>query len=302
MFIVKGTAKQNSIRRTEPADECTARLGMTIRRLRNVTNISQVELGNILDIHQTAICRIEKGSQTLTPSQLKTIATHFEVTLDSLLAGDIDYWHVAEKFGQDLPIPKEYRELAHSKVRELLPALEYSRHIQGGTYTDGLLSSLKLNGSYLLNPDQSIGVRCNLDILRHMIHDGHLNSAENLKLLTAQARRASAQGFLHHVYETQTSSIRLIQAWIVNSHHYESNFRYEIESLDPTSLVLSVSPNPHMTSVPYRDATLGDFLCRYKKGYFENFPAYINSKPLQLDEVQCHFHGAPSCVYRLRAV
>lgn len=47
------------------------KLGRTIRMSRRILRISQEKLGKGIGVHQAAICRVELGDQTLTPTQIR---------------------------------------------------------------------------------------------------------------------------------------------------------------------------------------------------------------------------------------
>src|SRR5689334_21365106 len=78
-------------------------LGNVIYNLRKAGKVSQETLGRILTLHQTAVCRVEQGSQNLTPEELYITSKFFDVNVDALLTGEIDYWRVAERFGRKPP-------------------------------------------------------------------------------------------------------------------------------------------------------------------------------------------------------
>ena len=276
-------------------------LGETVKRLRKCAHISQERIAEVLILHQTAVCRVELGLQSLQPWHLQKLADLYDVRVTALLSGQINYWQVAERFGQTPPFPKRYLELVFGKVRQLLPMLQFMQQQKGQAVTKRVLTELDLDMNYLRGPDQPIGVNCSLDIMRQLIKLGILND-RTLKALVDETRTESVQGFLHSLYQTQSSPINLLKTFILNSHHYESNFIYEIED-EPkhTGIVLTVKPAEHMKFVTYKDEGLGDVQCRYKREYLMQFPKYIGAKPAQLEEKECLFHGAEKCVYVIHA-
>ncbi len=277
-------------------------LGQTIYNLRKTTRVSQTKLGEVLSLHQTAICRIEQGTQNLTPSELYLLSQFFDVKIDSLLVGDIDYWIVAERFSQTPPFPERYRIYPYSKLREVLPVLEYIKNTHGVSNMNKILGKMNLNATFLINPDQKVGAYCHLDILKDLIQKGLLNT-QNLDKVISYTRTMSVQGFLHNTYIAQTSSLNLLFAWILNLPHYETNFKYDVlECNKQDSCTIAVTPADHMKDVSYKDDILGDFLCQYRKKYFMELPRYIGKPPLQLVEKECHFHGHPQCVYELSSL
>ena len=274
-------------------------LGETVKRLRKCAHISQERIGKLVALQQAAVCRAEMGLQGLQPWQLLKISELYDVNVNEILTGEINYWLVAERFGRTPPFPKRYLELIFGKVREFLPLLQFMVQQKGQAFTNRVLGELELDSNYLRGPDQPIGVHCNLDLMREAVKRGVL-SDQTLTALVSETRTHSVQGFLHQLYQTQNSPMNLIKTHLLNAHHYESNFIYTIEDeLNPTSIVVSVKPADHMKFLPYKDAELGDVLCRYRREYLSQFPVYIGGKPINVSEKECHFHGAGRCVYTI---
>ncbi len=275
-------------------------LGETIKKIRKSAGVSQTDLGQLLDIHQTAVCRVENGTQSLLPYQLQRASEYFGVNVDSMLMGRVNYWKIAERFKRLPEVPERYRNFHFSRVREVFPLLQFLNEEEGHSYTQKALARFDLESLLFVNPDQSISTHCQLDLMRHAITDGALTE-KNFAALIKQTRSEDFNGVMHPVYETQESSVKLIQTLLLNMHHYESNFEYQIEEVQRTGLVVSINPREHMREVEYRDEILGDCLCRYKKGLISEFPHYIGAKSFNLTEKECHYHGAAErCVYKIQ--
>ena len=69
----------------EDAFRTSEEVGERIRELREAEDLSQRRLGEILDIHQTAVHRIETGERALTGRELMMLAEHFGVTTSSIV-------------------------------------------------------------------------------------------------------------------------------------------------------------------------------------------------------------------------
>ena len=277
-------------------------LGETVKRLRKCAHISQERIAEILGLHQTAVCRVELGQQSLQPWHLQQLSELYDVRVSDFLSGQINFWHTAERFGQKPPFPERYQEMVFSKVRELLPILQFVTTQKGRAYAQRVLRDidLELDLNYLRGPDQPMGVNCHLDLMRHSIKTGVLTD-HTLKLVVDETRTEAVQGFLHPLYQTQSSPFNLLKTFVLNSHHYESNFVHTLLEDGKEELVLSVKPTEHMANVKYKDADLGDVLCRYKREYLSQLPVYIGAKPVRVLEKDCHFHGAAQCVYTIHA-
>ncbi len=61
------------------------KLGKKLKKLRRVNNVSQETIGDIIGIHQTAVCRVEKGHQKLTAHELYLLAEFYKISVSSIL-------------------------------------------------------------------------------------------------------------------------------------------------------------------------------------------------------------------------
>jgi len=279
----------------------STRIGGTLRRLRKSARLSQEDLARLLSLHQAAVCRVEKGQQNLEPWHLQRIAEIFDIRVSGLMNDCPNYWHVAERFGNKPPLPVRYRELPYSKGREVLPIIGFMTAEQGPASVRRSLERFGLDQAYLQAPDQPIGVNCVLDLLRQTIKDGLLNN-RSLRSLVLGAQTENVQGFLHEIYRTQEAATNLLTTFILNRHHYNTNFSYELTECNGRGMTVAVTPAEHMKGVEYRDETLGDVLCRYRRETFTQLPRYIGAKPVEVAEEECHHRGAGRCVYTLKAV
>lgn len=274
-------------------------LGRTLKSLRTLANMSQEGFAQLLSIHQTAVSRVESGSQSILPWQLLKVSEFFEISVDQLLSGNFDFRKIAERFGTLPPLPERYRQLEYSKIREALPALHFISSTQGSPFFEKMMQGFGMHQDFIGGPDQVIGVHFNLDVLRCMI-DQRIINKNSLGQMIQYSRTEPVQGFLHNLYQTQESALSLIQSWFLNAHHYESNFMYAVQKCKKNSMEVSVKPAEHMREVGYKDETLGDFICEYKKQYLSSFPQYIGCNSVEVTEEECHFHGSSQCIYSIK--
>ena len=61
------------------------KFGERLRELRKINNLSQLELGKLLNMSKMAISHWEKGNSEPSIEQLKTMAMIFEVSVDYLI-------------------------------------------------------------------------------------------------------------------------------------------------------------------------------------------------------------------------
>lgn len=268
--------------------------------MRKCAKLSQTEVGDLLKLHQTAIHRIESGEQNILIHDLHSFADFFGVKIDNILSTRINYWELAKRFNQDVPLPTRYRTLVHSRVREVMPLLSFVRKNFDPVVFEKLMSTHGLEEFYFENPTAQLGTLCNLDLLHYSLKEGLLTE-KNFPQLIQETRSTATVEDLETTFRAQKFSVPLLQSLILNAPLYEQNFEYTIQELQKNSLTVSIHPRDHMIEMPYKDAVLGDFLCRYKKQMFSEFPKLIDHRSCKVEETECHFHGSSQCVYKIVA-
>lgn len=61
-----------------------------LKLIRNLANLSQKEMGEILGITGAAIGKIESNNMSITAENIRKICEHFNISCDFLLFGDND--------------------------------------------------------------------------------------------------------------------------------------------------------------------------------------------------------------------
>lgn len=273
-------------------------LGRTLHLIRKVAKISQVELGEALFINQASVSRIEKGKQAMSAEELVYAARFFSVELDALITGEIDYWSLSKTFRKAPPFPERYRVFPFLRVRKVLPVLEFMKSQYGKEFVESVIQSLDLEPKLLVSPDQTMGANFEFDLLNQLIQQGKLSS-DHVQPLARIALSDRVQGFLSRIFREQTTVRSLIQTFVLNSSHYESNFKFEVRELDPTTLEVCIAPEAHMSELQYLGSPLNIFLCDQRKAFFSSLPFYLGRESLSLVEHECHFRGGSKCVYHI---
>ena len=278
-----------------------ATIGFTLKEMRTVANLTQTDLAKVLAVHQAALSRIENGSQSLQAWQIQRVADYFQVRVDSLFSGKVNYWKIAQRFGTAKVLPERYREHPLARIREVVPLLNFAHEQRGRDYVNEMVSGrLGLDSLLFQSPGEPIGIQCTLDVARVLLREKVLKHGK-IAELTEYTRGESAHDFLHETYLQQESALALIKVLLLNAHHYNSGFQYRIEDKGKDALAVSIAPAECMKEAAYKDPLLQDFVCQYRKAYLASFPAYIGSRSLHVTEPACQFRGARECTYTIKA-
>lgn len=290
------------------SEERTAakKISRIMRAARKELGLTQEMVSSRLGISQSALSKLEHGSLVPSAPQWFEFCEMTHISTDSLISGYIEKIRPADLIESaregSFKLPRKYARHRGSKVRALLPFLDFLQNSLGEEKLKEFLVSSRMDPDFFINLDNQISLEFCLDVARSLIQKKYLK-AENISNLTRPVNTPSMHGFLRGKYGQEGNKKARLQLLLSNSKSYECNFHYTVQDLKPDHVVFSIRPEEHLEESSYRhDPDLGDFLCRYKKSYFERFTTYGEGNDVvtpQIDEVECHYHGAPKCVYRI---
>lgn len=278
-----------------------------MRAARKQLGFTQEEIAGRLEISQSALSKLEHGALIPSAPQWFEFCRITGISTESLMTGYIERNQPASlKEGMregSFKINKRYAVHRGSKVRAMLPFLAYLNASVGEKKYREYFKSVKLDADYFIDLDNQVGLEFCLDLSRYLINQKFLKP-NDLQKLVAPVSQPETHGSLHLRYDSNRGNkANLLNVLILNSRHYECNFSYRIEEQKRQHLDLAIEPERHLAPASYRhDPILGDFLCQYKKGYFSHFMHYgerEDGHSGEIHELECHYRGAPKCVYRI---
>ena len=305
-FSSEQSKRKNHVTAQERA--AAVKISRIIRAARKQLGLNQETIAKQLSISQSALSKLEHGTLIPSAPQWFEFCRTMGIAPESFIGGYIERNRAATLQHGDregtFKLPKKYCANRGSKVRAVLPFLNYLKNVLGEKKQRELIKSFKVDPDFFVDLDNQISLQFSLDIGRYLIKE-KLLKASDIGKLTKPIGTPELHGALHANYAGKQDPILLLTALLLNSRLYECNFKYSIEDQNKNLFEFSVEPEKHMSSISYKDDELGDFLCRYKRSYFERFAYYGQAeakKNFELEEVECHFHGAPKCVFRLKSL
>ena len=289
---------------TSQEREDLQRISRVMRAARKISGKNQVEIAKDLGISQSALSKFESAILIPSTSQWYKFCRTLNVdSLESFTLGTIDNRISATSTGSypetTFKIPKKYAHHQGSKVRAIRPFLDFFSTQLGEEKLEHYLKDNKVDSDFFVVQDNQLNIGFTVDIATHLISTGSL-AKKDVSALTRPVSQPAAHGALHGSYDSASGEIGLLQSLFENSKKYEINFTYKIESSTRKDLEISVIPGEHLAQFDYKSALLGDFLCRYKKSYFQQFSTYKGKKRVELEEHECHYKGAARCVYHFK--
>lgn len=275
-----------------------------IRAARKRKGLTQSEVASILGSSQANVSKLENAM--LIPSAVEwfEFCSATGISPEAIRTGYIDRSSETElRSGRTeggFQLPSHYAHERGSKVRAMVPLLGYYREKRGEKALEDFFERIKIDSDLFVDLDNQVNLNFCLDLARDLISTGNLKK-QDFAALTQSVRRPETHGRMQAVYADKVSQWNLLSLLIKNSRHYEINFKYELEEDGHGHTFLLVKPAEHLKEIKYRsDDTLGDFLCQYKKHYFESFTGYGGLKLASIEERECHYHGADRCLYEIK--
>lgn len=300
MGQIRGSGVKKLVNPIPNYDAMETFAGDSVRRLRKSSGTSQIDLAKILGIHQSAISRIENGEQEISVSQLLIVSRYFGVDASAILTGRINYWGVAERFKMETPIGERYRTQMYSKVRELTPLIAFMNLTKGEKFTLETFNRFNLESLLFANGDQPISTHCLFDILRYLLANKVIDS-NNLSQLTQCALDEKYHEALFPIYRGQSSPLRLIQNFVVNTPYYGDEYQFDITELTPQTMSVTRKRKESLNPVLTKEPKLDEFLCEYRCRVIQNLPRILNqgSADVKIDH-QAVNEGHEECLLKIR--
>ena len=287
------------MKKAEPDRILIQRIGQLLQATRKHLGLNQTAVAPQLGLDQSALSRVESGKQMLTATQWFTFCSLAGISPDCLSYGLIEL----DRPESAIRLPARYAFEKRSKVRSLLPMLDFARATLGERGFNSFLEDRKIDPEFFINLNAEINFNFTLDLAEALIKKTGMSS-KDAESITRTAADATSHGSLHYYYDCIfTNQINLIAGFIENMNRYSNNFQYQVVDSGKSHIDVAVTPLPHMKEFNYRDnPMLGDFLCHYDKGFFQNLSAYGGQKPLKIVIAENLYKdkGAARSLYRMK--
>jgi transcriptional regulator with XRE-family HTH domain len=299
MTATKQLSVECSVKKAEPDRILIQRIGQILQATRKHLGLNQTAVAPQLGLDQSALSRVESGKQMLTATQWFTFCSLSGISPDSLTFGFIEL----DRPESAIRLPSRYAFEKRSKVRSLLPMLDFARATLGERGFNSFLEDRKIDPEFFINLNAAINFNFTLDLAEALVKKTGMSSkdAENI---TRTAAEAISHGSLHHFYDCISSNpVNLIAGFVDHAARYNTNFQYQVVDSGKHHIDVAVTPAPHMKEFNYRDnAVLGDFLCHYDRGFFQNLSSYGGQKGLKVTIAENMYKdkGIERCLYRMK--
>jgi hypothetical protein len=274
------------------------RLADTLERLRLTLGVSTREWAEILDISVPSYADIKEGREEVSLSALENVTREFDLSLESFMAGDLDFRAAAARFRGDLGyLPERYQIGAFSYRRSALNPLNYVEEFFGWETRLQALRRLQVDEAVFSKLDERISMQFTADLCSY------------LESLNCHPDEFFAMG-AYSVVTNQNSPIpaRLQKARSLKELHdivihecltrfVERNCFYRLASSDSEGCVIEAPVNPELTDALQGRKAGSPHICMYKLGVIAAFPGYVGLPFSSVVETSCVHRGDSVCRY-----
>lgn len=285
--------------KAKPNKEVIHRIGEILRVTRKHIGLNQTAVAPQLGLDQSALSRVESGKQMLTASQWIAFCHLAGISPESADLGYIEL----NRPESAVRLPLRYGFEKHSKVRSLIPMLDFAKATLGERGYAAFLESADLDEDFFINLNAAINFNFVLDLSETLIKKTSM-APRDAANIARTASLPTSHGSVHYFLDYLASDpLELISGFVKHSDKYNGNFRYEVVDSTKISVDVSVTPLAHMKAFAHENlSALADFLGHYELGYFLNLGSYGGNSPLKGSILENHFKGARRSLYRLKTV
>ncbi len=277
-------------------------LNNTVSSIREAINIGHREFLDVLKLTQKDYLRIINGLDDYSIENIYELSEHFDLSLDNLVTGKVDYRALARQCNGDLKaMPEKYSDerLNFGRARTIIGVEKYISRVCGENVSKMIFRKLQVNRLSFDDPDERVNTHFMMDLFKECVDEGldpiHLVEMGKASL---SVNKNTIVGKTLSAARTPKELFEILHGTLLGA-HYDNGFDYKIHELKNDSMVLHIErlKDAHeIMGVP----TIGNRqLCLYKQGAYGSFICNLNIPYPTVVESQCVYLGHPKCVYHI---
>jgi hypothetical protein len=268
----------------------------TIERLKSLTDFSESEWLDLLEIKYQDYFRFKSGFSELSPAGLRNLSSFYKIDEEALCLGKIDFEDVRRRLSPTTKreIPEYFLIGAHGRRRTTITSFEFLEEAYGWRLRNDALKYFKIPEKALLDPFAPISIRLITEVCGYL--QKRRFSARDFFAMGAFSFQANRKSLLYQILSMCGNFEELYNLFFNETIFlYEQNCSYSYEHLTPSTGVITARSLPDVTrelGVKY----LGNQqTCELKVGIWASLPGYINMSMAQTIHQTCEHRGDDAC-------
>lgn len=220
-----------------------------IKFIRKQYKLQQEELGQIIQMSQSKISKVESGKLVLSLSAYTKMCLEFNIPLDSYLVGHIDSskevdYTSNQSRDHGFKLSRDCLDFPTIAVREIYPFLEFTKHTFGEAYLHRKLKEFKVDDLYFYKLDNLIGPKFLANFSSNILEEKNISLSDVFE--SEIFSRPSSHGALYHKINAQHDLPIVLDSFCHLSLLYDANFERNLEINEDQSelkLVMKATPS-----------------------------------------------------------
>lgn len=274
------------------------KLSVTLERLR-------IELGIDLSLWAELLGTTRReyvkalGTKQISLRSVEALANYFDMSMELLIDGNIDYAALAARLNGNLAIlPERYAVGAFSSKRTVVNLLAYLEQTYGWPMVKASLRRLQVHEAAFKDPNGKLSIRFQNDLCDLLGAKGF--GKQDFRRMGAYSPVTNRHSPIGQILGRARDSHELYTLMIEEAARlYDRNFDYAIAWMDGEACTVEARPS-QLVQESLKTKTPGSIgACSTRAGVFESATSYIESAHAHVDEVRCIHRGDPFCSYRI---
>lgn len=272
----------------------------TLERIRLTARMSRHEWLDLLGLQFSDYQKFKSGKLALTDKTLTNVARQFDLPVDDLEMGRIDFADLSMRLDQsDAALPEKYSKAAYSRKRSLLSAMEFIEKTYGWRLRLDILQKFGIPERQLQNAFEPISMRFITDLCFYLRRRSFTaTDFFSMGSYTFDGNRNTVVAKLFSEQRSAAEAFELLFGEALKL--YEQNCDYKILSLDRAGATVQMSSNPHVAAEMGLRHVGNEHTCHFKAGIIASTPKYLGLSSATVTHPSCVHRGDGACIYEIQ--
>jgi hypothetical protein len=274
---------------------CFNPLASALERLRVTTRMKEADWCDLLEIHWRDFQRFKAGYAEISERSLENLSRHFDLDIEDVRKGKIDFSAVAMKLeGDRTSLPERYQKAAFGRRRSSITSVQYLEDKISWRLKSDVIQKFGIPESQLKDPFSKISVLFMMDLCNFLGRRGF--QSKDFLAMGSYNFETSVDSLIGLHFSQLRSTAEIFESFFSDFiSMFESNCTYKLSKLTSRSAKLEIWSNSDVAAELNIRHIGNAHLCSFKAGHASSLPRYLGLPNAEVREVACVHKGDPCC-------
>ncbi len=271
-----------------------------IDRIQHTLGLEDSFLAEILSWTPPQFTRNKLALKPLTIFQVEQLARAFQLSLENLITGTIDYRALAQHHaGNKTHLPEKYQTCALGKRRSNLVILNFIESFFGWRERAAVLRHFQMNEAMFANPDAPISIAFGADLLDYLVR--YRLDRSIIPKIGTNSFLSTAPAAVKHELVAVKSAREIYERMCdhIVGKYFEKNYVYQIQKMDTSTCTVIAKPNKPLLDQLKTNGPLKPETEMVRIGIASAYPQLIQLPEANVKQTASIFQGDASIRYEI---